>query len=215
MTIIKFCGITNLEDALDAVKFGVDALGFVFAMSPRKVTADMVKKIITNLPPYVLTVGVFVNEKIDIVKTTVESCGIDWVQLHGDESPEYCSNLNLKCIKVIKNNIDIIPQYKTDYVLLDALSPVRLGGTGTLYDWDLAVRAKMFGKKIILAGGLNPENVCDAIRKVNPYAVDVSSGIEKEPGKKDYNKMRDFIYNIKSLNTNDSEGGLNNATFKK
>lgn len=184
---IKVCGITNLEDALAAVGLGVDALGFVFAPSPRQITPDKAKEIIRRLPPWIATVGVFVDEKPEWIMRVVSECRLDWVQLHGDESPQYCKDLDLKIIKTIKTDIERISEYDVSGVLLDISM-----GTGKVYNWDLAVEAKKYGKPIILSGGLTPENVSEAIRKVIPYGVDVSSGVESSPGKKDYEKMKKF-----------------------
>jgi phosphoribosylanthranilate isomerase len=197
MTKVKCCGITNLNDALRAVELGADAIGFVFSKSPRKISPIKVKKIIKKLPPWISTVGVFVNEDIGTVRRTAEQCNLDWIQLHGEESPSYCRSLNKKIIKVIKNNIEIIPNYNVAGILLDTFVTNVPGGTGKTYDWALAVKAKKYGKPIILAGGLTSKNVKKAIKIVSPYGVDVSSGIEKNKGKKDYKKMKDFIKQVR------------------
>lgn len=181
MTKIKICGITNLEDALGAIELGADALGFVFAPSPRQITLDKAKEIIEKLPPFVAAVGVFVDEKPGWVMRVAAQCRLDWVQLHGDEPPQYCDELGLKIIKVFKKEIQ--EGYNVSGILIDTKEK----------DWELAVEAKKYGKPIILAGGLTPENVVEAIRMVNPYGVDVSRGVESHPGKKDYRKMEEFI----------------------
>lgn len=188
MVRVKFCGITNLEDALSACELGVHALGFVFAASPRQIDPEKAGDIIKRLPPWVVSVGVFVDEKPGIIKQIAERCGIDWIQLHGWETPEYCNELKLKIIKTIKSDIEKITRYDVQGILLDTSK-----GAGMLYDWNLACEAKKFGKPIILSGGLSPENIRDAILKVKPYGVDVSSGIESSPGKKDYEKMKKFM----------------------
>lgn len=186
MTRIKICGITNTEDAIKAVELGADALGFVFAPSPRQINLEKAKEIIEKLPPWIATVGVFVNEKPSRIMQIVSQCKLDWVQLHGEESPEYCKQLDLKIIKVFKNNIDRIQEYDISGVLIDT----------KIKNWDLVIEAKKYGKPIILAGGLTPDNVCEAINKVKPYGVDVSSGVESSPGKKDYEKMKAFMSEV-------------------
>lgn len=188
---VKICGITNLEDALVAVRLGVDALGFVFAPSPRQITPDEAKEIIKRLPPWIATVGVFVDEKPEWIMRVASHCKLDWVQLHGDESPQYCKDLDIKIIKTIKSNIERIPEYDVPGILLDISM-----GTGKVYNWDLAVEAKKYGKPIILSGGLTSENVGEAIRKVMPYGVDVSSGVESSPGKKDSEKIKRFVEEV-------------------
>lgn len=203
--LIKICGITNLEDALFASKLDVWALGFVFADSPRKVSKDVVKNIVEKLPPYISKVGVFVDEHIDIIKSAVESCKLDMVQLHGDESPGDCESIRrfTKVIKALRvkseDSLKRLPVYKVDLYLLDTYSEEFHGGTGKAFNWDLAVKAKKFGKNIMLAGGLNPENIADAVQKVNPYAVDVSSGVEETPGRKNKVLMEKLVLKVKKL----------------
>jgi len=198
MIKVKYCGITNLNDALKAVRLGVDAIGFVFSKSPRKVSPEIAKKMINKLPPFVSTVGVFVNEDVSFVKNVAEKCKLDWIQLHGEESPGYCRKIDKKIIKVIKNNIEDIPEYDVSAFLLDTFVPNIAGGTGKIYNLNLAVKAKRYNKPIILAGGLNTKNIEEAIKKVKPYGVDVSSGIEKEQGKKDYKKMKAFMKKVRA-----------------
>lgn len=197
MVRVKICGITNIDDALNAVQLGADALGFVFAPSPRQVVASKIKVIIEKLPPWVSAVGVFVNEKPERVLQIVNQTGLDWVQLHGEESPDYCRELGLKVIKSLRvkdrSSLGKIPEFSVSGILLDTYDPALFGGTGKGFNWDLGVEAKKFDKPIILAGGLNPENVAEAISKVQPYGVDVSSGVESSPGKKDYEKMKQFM----------------------
>jgi len=203
--LIKICGITNLEDALFAAKLDVWALGFVFADSPRKVSKNVVKNIVEKLPPYVSKVGVFVDERIDTIKSAVESCKLDMVQLHGKESPGDCKNIR-RFIKVIKalrvrseDSLKKLPEYNVDLYLLDTYSEELHGGTGRVFNWDLAVKAKKFGKNIMLAGGLNPENIVEAIQKATPYAVDVSSGVEEAPGRKNKILMEKLALKVKNL----------------
>ena len=193
MVRVKICGITNEKDALAAVARGADALGFIFAPSPRMVIPERAKQIIEKLPPWITAVGVFVNEKPAKIMQIASYCNIDWAQLHGEESPEECRQLTLKVIKTVKNNIKIIPEYKAAGILLDAYDPDRAGGTGRLYDWDKAKEAKKYGRPIILAGGLTPDNVAEAVRIVRPYGVEASSGVEEEPGRKDHKKIEMFI----------------------
>ena len=198
---VKICGITNREDAHAAIELGADALGFVFAKSPRQVTKDQSRDIIRNLPPFVTTVGVFVDEKADVIKEICDFCGIHTVQLHGNEQPAYLNELEgYKIIKVfrIKEEDDLKPlaNYKPHAFLLDSYVKGVTGGTGIPFKWDIARQAHKYGT-IILSGGLTPENVKEAIRIVKPYAVDVSSGVESSPGKKDKLLMKQFIENAK------------------
>jgi len=199
MTRVKMCGITNLRDALSAVELGADALGFVFAESPREISIKKAERIIERLPPLITTVGVFVNEMPKVVIETAIKCSLDVLQFHGEELPGYFFNFFLgKIIKAFrikdKSSLRRLPQYKmVDAYLLDAYLPGKRGGSGKTFNWDLALEAKKYKQPIILSGGLTPQNVREAILKVKPYAVDVSSGVEKEPGKKDYRKMKKFI----------------------
>jgi len=195
---IKICGITNLEDANAAINFGADALGFVFySKSPRVVTPEAAKNIISHLPQTITTVGVFVDENKANIEETASYTGLDIIQLHGSEPPEYC-NFSRKIIKAfrIKEPSDLasLRAYKSvSAFLLDTYSPDEMGGTGQTFNWEIAVKAKKYGK-IILAGGLTPENIDEAIRVVQPYGVDVSSGVEgSEKGKKDHKKLQLFI----------------------
>jgi phosphoribosylanthranilate isomerase len=195
---IKICGITNVEDALAAVDYGADALGFVlFRESPRYVPPETVKGITSLLPPFVTTIGVFVNEQPQKIKEIMQYAGIDVLQLHGDEDPAAMCDIWGRVIRAIRvrDLTDLKPLEawnKVSAFLLDTYSPGRFGGTGQIFNWDIAVEAKRFGH-IILSGGLNPENVERAVKRVSPYAVDVSSGIEEKKGKKDLKKMRLFI----------------------
>jgi phosphoribosylanthranilate isomerase len=193
MIRIKICGITNKEDAQKAISYGANALGFIFANSPREINPIRAKEIIRDLPPFVSVVGVFVNEKIETVQYIAEQCSLGYIQLHGDEPPEYCEMTGLKVIKVVRRELKNISDYKVSAFLIDADDPKKRGGTGRLSDWDLAIRIKKYKIPIILSGGLTPNNVLNAIKKVRPYGVDVSSGIEKTPGKKDCRKMKQFI----------------------
>jgi len=192
---VKVCGMTSLEDALMAVGFGADAVGFIFyRKSPRFVTEKIVKAI--ALPPFVSKVGVFVNETADRINRIADACRLDAIQLHGDESPAFCRKLRRRVVKAIRlqdaQSLELLPRYEVDAFLLDTYAENILGGTGMTCDWGLVRRAKRFGP-VILAGGLNPANVEDAVNKVQPYGVDVCSGVERSPGKKDRAKVRDFI----------------------
>jgi len=208
MVRIKICGITNEKDALWAVNMGADYIGFNFYKnSPRKISPKLAAQIIRKLPSFTQPVGVFVNEEMKIVKRIVEKCRLNLVQLHGEETSEYCRELQtqspkLKIIKVFKikdkENLEGMGEYGVDYYLLDSCIPGIEGGTGEIFNWDLAVEAKQFGKPIFLAGGLTPDNVIQAIEKVNPYGVDVASGVERTPRRKDYDLMRDFISRIRT-----------------
>ena len=200
MTRVKICGITNMEDALSAVDYGAGALGFVFfEKSPRYITPDKAREIISRMPPFVTTVGVFVNEEVARINEIMGIAGIDILQLHGDEKPDAC-NICHRVIKAfrVKNFTDLKPleNYRCSAFLLDTYSPESFGGTGQIFNWDIAVEAKRFGR-IVLSGGLNPDNIEKAVTYVRPYAVDVSSGIEENKGKKDLKKMKAFIEKAK------------------
>lgn len=199
MVKIKICGITNYEDAAMAVDLGADALGFIFASSPRKIDTDKAMEIIKKLPPFVKSVGVFVNENIKKVIDIAEYCGLDIIQLHGDESPEICRRLMPRAIKALRIKNESVTEDYSEYrrnikaFLLDTYSEKLAGGTGKTFNWDIAVKMKTLGVPIILAGGLNPSNIEDAIQKVNPYGIDVGSGVEEKPGKKDQSLMKELF----------------------
>jgi phosphoribosylanthranilate isomerase len=201
MTKVKICGITSLEDALMAVEGGADALGFVFfEKSPRHIDPEQAARIIAEIPPFVQVVGLFVNAELDFVNQTADSCRLDIVQLHGDETPSYCDLVRRRVMKAFRvrgmESLAAMAQYKVSAFLLDAYSPNSYGGTGACFDWDCAIAAK--GRvPIILAGGLDPDNVASAVAKVAPYGVDVSSGVESSPGRKDPEKVRRFIREAK------------------
>ncbi|MDY7030493.1 MAG: phosphoribosylanthranilate isomerase [Thermodesulfobacteriota bacterium] len=202
MTKVKICGITNMSDASLAVDLGADALGFIFyKKSPRSISKESARNIIRGLPPFTSTVGVFVDEHINIIKETVAFCNLDLLQLHGSESPAFCSSLNKRVIKALRikerEDLEVIRSYGVCAVLLDTYYQDLHGGGGKTFNWQFATEAKRFTKRIILAGGLHPENIFEAIEIVNPYAVDVSSGVESEPGKKDPDKLKAFIKTAK------------------
>ncbi|MCX8012486.1 MAG: phosphoribosylanthranilate isomerase [Desulfobacterota bacterium] len=202
MTKIKICGITNLNDALTAADLAVDALGFVFYHpSPRFIPPDKAKLIRKHIPPFTFTVGVFVNESKEEVLKVAKECGLDILQFHGNESPEYCNFFSdYKIIKSFSlkepSELEAISRYQVNAILIDAYEPAYYGGTGKKANWELARAAKKFGP-LILAGGLNENNVCEAILEVAPYAVDVSSGVELRPGVKDPEKLRRFVRKVK------------------
>ncbi len=203
MVKVKICGITSLEDAMTAINAGVDALGFVFhPASPRNISPETAARIIALLPPFIQCVGLFVDQKPDIVNRTADSCRLDIVQLHGDEPPEYCAEIERRIIKAIRVrgawSLDIIGSYEVSAFLLDAWSPDMHGGTGMTFNWDIAAEASRRWR-VILAGGLDPENVAGAVRMVKPYAVDVSSGVELSPGRKDPEKVIQFVKRAKEL----------------
>jgi phosphoribosylanthranilate isomerase len=200
---VKICGITNLADAQAAAEAGADALGFVFyEKSPRFVSMKTAAEISSALPPFIIRAGVFVNPTKEFVFRAIAGCGLSLLQFHGDEPPEFCAQFGLMSMKAFRirdaGSLKELPKYKTDAWLLDAYSSDTLGGTGAVFNWDLAVEAQKTGRPIFLAGGLTPENVADAVRKVRPFGVDVSSGVESSPGKKDHTKMRAFINAVKT-----------------
>ena len=200
MVRVKICGITNIEDARASIDAGAHALGFNFyPQSPRYIEPSAAGRIIEQLPPSILCVGVFVNlPDAEQVKRLASEAGVQAIQLHGDESPAYCQNLNdLFVIKALRVNSDFEPElaarYETEAVLLDGFSPVAFGGMGQGFDWSVAMRARQLVAKLFLAGGLNANNVAAAIAAVQPYAVDACSGLESSPGLKDMAKVRAFI----------------------
>lgn len=201
---VKICGITNLEDALHAVQCGADALGFVFySGSSRWISPEKARVIIGELPPFVTTVGLFVNQPTEEVRSVGDFCHLDVVQLHGDEPPEVCQDLApCRVVKALRlrdaGSLDGVDRYPVCAVLLDAWVPDQFGGTGHRCDWRLAAEVSR-QRTTILAGGLNPDCVADAVRLVQPYAVDVSSGVESMPGRKDPDKVAAFIRNAKGI----------------
>lgn len=198
---VKICGITNLDDARHAAASGADALGFVFYPgSPRFVDPDQARRIIAELPPLVTAVGLFVNEPPARIREMVEFCGLNTVQLHGDEEPDQCCYPPCRVIKALRLRGDMqasqFAAYTVSALLLDAFVPNTFGGTGHRCDWVQAATVAS-QHRVILAGGLNPENVAEAVRQVRPYGVDVSSGVEEKPGQKDPEKVARFIRTAK------------------
>ena len=203
MVSVKVCGITSVEDAQAAVEAGADALGFVFyPPSPRYVTPEQASAIMRTLPPFVTTVGLFVDVSVETINTIAAQCGLDRIQLHGREPPEFCGRVVRPVIKAfrIKNveSLLSLSSYQVAAYLLDAYVEGALpGGTGASFSWELAAQAKPDGP-VILAGGLTPENVEAAIRRIRPYGVDVSTGVERAAGVKDHRKVRTFIARAKA-----------------
>jgi phosphoribosylanthranilate isomerase len=198
--IVKICGITNLEDALAAVEAGADALGFNFyRRSPRYIPPEDARRIVAELPEEIMKVGVFVNEVVpEQVARVADEVGLTAVQLHGDESSEYCRALRGRfVIKAVRAGTDFEPEsvssHEADAVLLDAFSADERGGTGRVVDWGVARRVRELVPRLILAGGLAPENVAAAIEAVGPYAVDACSRLEIAPGRKDPQRVRAFV----------------------
>ena len=201
MIKIKICGITNLDDALAAANLGADALGFNFSKkSPRYIEPAKAADIISQLPPIITSIGVFVNEREDKIREIQGLTCIQTIQLHGDESPEFCQQFGERVIKAFqikdKESIKHMGHYHVGAFLLDSYNEGQRGGTGTTFDWHLAVVAKTFGR-VILAGGLTPENAAEAVKLVQPYGVDVASGVEREPGVKDHAKLKKFITEVR------------------
>jgi phosphoribosylanthranilate isomerase len=193
---VKICGITRTADALAAIAAGADALGFMFyPPSPRHLEFDAARAIIAALPPLVARVGVFVNPTEAFVRQAI-AAGVDTLQFHGEETPEFCGRFGLKTIKAFRvRNADSLaecPHHPESAWLLDSFVPGQPGGTGACFNWELAKTASQ-AHTVILAGGLTPQNVAEAVRQVHPYAVDVSSGVEATPGQKDPAKIRAFI----------------------
>ena len=195
---VKICGITNVEDALAAVEAGADALGFMFySPSPRCVTRETVAQVIQQLPPFVAKVGVFVNPTVGEVRQAITECGLDTLQFHGEEAPEFCRQFQLKTLKAFRvqgpETLNVLPDYSAMAWLLDSFVAGTRGGTGNTFNWQIAAQAVKLGGRVILAGGLTPANASEAVRTVGPYGLDVSSGVESAPGKKDAAKVRAFI----------------------
>jgi len=205
MTLVKICGITNLDDALAALEAGADALGFNFYKpSPRYITPQQARAIIEQLPDSLLTVGVFVNEEAKTVKDIAEEAGLHALQLHGDESPEYCRELaDFYVIKTfaVSDSFDIqaLAPYNVEAIMLDTKHNNLRGGTGRVFDWSVALRVAPAIPKLFLAGGLSPENVENAVEIVRPFAVDACSALEDRPGKKSHERMRVFINAVRGV----------------
>ncbi|CQR46077.1 N-(5'-phosphoribosyl)anthranilate isomerase [Paraliobacillus sp. PM-2] len=198
--LVKICGITSLEVANLAIDAGADFIGFVFAESKRKISMEYAEEISREIPKHVKKVGVFVNESLDVVRKISTVVGLDYVQLHGDESPTYCDQISVPVIKAIqmkhKHDVTKLDQYNVDYFLLDSPPGKYRGGNGDTFDWSLVKHVSKGSDQIFLAGGLHSGNVYQAIKEVQPIGVDVSSGVESN-GKKDPEKMLAFIREAK------------------
>ncbi len=204
---VKVCGITRLQDARACVDLGVDAVGFNFVPgSPRRITAGRAREIGASLPPFISRIGVFADVRPPSMEAEARLAGIDWVQLHGDEQPEACAALTLRWYKALRVTPSFSPEdvarYASDTVLLDAAVPGVRGGTGRTFDWSIARRAGAYAR-VIVAGGLNEDNVEDAVRTARPFAVDVNSGVESEPGIKDRDRLERFMLRLRA-----SAGGI-------
>lgn len=206
---VKVCGITNAEDAWAAIEAGADALGFIFyEKSPRYVVPAVATRIIAELPPLITPVGVFVNENVAAVRSIMDTCGLAMAQLHGEETAVYCRELSRPAMKAVRlkdrDSLLALAEYQgrggVRGFVLDTFSEMSYGGTGQTTDWGLAAEvAKQ--THILLAGGLTPGNVMEAIRTVHPYGVDVSSGVESAPGKKDHAKIRAFVEAVRVVSS--------------
>ena len=200
---VKICGITNYEDAMAAVDMGADLLGFNFyPKSPRYITTDKATEIINKLPGFIDIAGVFVNASFEQIQEVINQCQLNWVQLHGDEDPQFCrqfNSLNIKTMKALRvkdrKDIEKADSFFTDAILLDAFDPEKYGGTGITFDWNIVGH---ISKRIFLAGGINPDNAAAAV-ELGVYGIDVCSGIESEPGKKDKKLMKKLFENIRHL----------------
>jgi phosphoribosylanthranilate isomerase len=201
MTLVKICGITNLDDALAAVDAGADILGFNFyPRSPRYIDPEDAREIVDRLPVSVMRVGVFVNEDLENIQRIAATSGVSSLQLHGDESPEYCKALKLKRLYVTKVfgtgedfTLERVREYDVPEIMLDAAATGARGGTGKLSNWSKARQTVELYPTMFLAGGLSPENVAAAIEVVDPFGVDACSSLEKEPGRKDHARVRAFV----------------------
>jgi phosphoribosylanthranilate isomerase len=199
--LVKICGITNLEDALVCAKAGADMVGFIFyAKSPRYIQPSKAAGIIQYLPASTIPVGVFVNERYDVIQRIIRKTGVRLIQLSGDEKAEECSRFSVPVWKAFRlrasTDIYLTSAYRVDAVMLDGASEHEYGGSGMLADFGVARELKKH-HRVVLAGGLTPENAADAVRDVEPYAVDVSSGVEMAPGKKDPHKVRLLLERLK------------------
>ncbi len=203
MVRVKICGITNVRDAEAALALGADAIGLVFARSPRKVSIKEAQKITAAVGPWMATVGVFVNADVENLLGIAKACRLSAVQLHGDESPSYIRRLSgYKVIKAVRvaaaSDLTGLDGYPADALLFDTKVTGKFGGTGKSFDWRI-LKSREIKRPFIVSGGLNPKNVRAAVRILSPYGVDVSSGVEKAPGRKDPALMKEFIRNAKKI----------------
>ena len=200
---IKICGITRFEDARIAANLGVDALGFIFFKnSPRYISPEDAALITSQLPPFVSRVGVFVNETIETILDTARIAGLNAIQLHGSESPEFCHQIYLPVLKAfsVKPDFDmsILSNYKTSGILLDTWNGAMHGGSGKTFDWTIAKNICSHFENVVIAGGLGPSNIEEALNTVHPYGIDINSGVEIMPGVKNPHKMRDAVRIVKN-----------------
>jgi phosphoribosylanthranilate isomerase len=202
---VKICGFTNKNDVLNAIALNVDAIGFIFyENSPRYISIEKMESFIVDIPPFLHTFGVFVNASKEYILEAFHRCKLSGIQLHGEEPPEFCMNFSVPTVKAlrIKNESDIhqIPKYKgcVNGILLDTKVEKIHGGSGKTFDWGLAIKGKAYDIPLLLSGGINSNNIEKAIKMVNPYGIDISSGVEKEPGIKDYHKMKEIVAVIKN-----------------
>ena len=203
-TRVKICGVTSEADGLMAAEAGADMIGLMFyEQSPRRITVAQAAGIARRLPPFVLRVGVFVNPEPALVARAIAECGLNLLQFHGAEPSDFCTQFGVMSVKAVRvrdaASVQALENYQTDAFLLDACAKSGLGGTGETFNWQLALEARKFGKPIFLAGGLTPDNVAQAVRQVRPFAVDVSSGVESAPGRKNADKVRAFIAAAKNV----------------
>ncbi len=201
VTRIKICGITNIDDAVFAAEAGADALGFIFVKSsPRYIAPSAASKIIRLLPPYVSAVGVFADAPWEEAVLAAEAAGVQVLQLHGEETPDYCRRFKYKVVKAFRMQgpqvLEQLYQYDVDAFLLDTFVEGKTGGTGRSFPWEWAGEANAYGR-IIIAGGLTPDNVGEVVARLHPYGVDVASGVEKEPGIKDHKLVVRFIQSVR------------------
>ena len=200
---VKICGITSVADAQAAAGAGADLIGLMFYdKSPRHVTLETAAEIARSISPFVVKVGVFVNPTEELVTRAIAECNLSLLQFHGEESPEFCTKFGVMSMKAFRvrdaESLRALVDYNTDAWLLDAYSQGALGGTGEKFNWELAIEARKLGRPIFLAGGLTPDNVGDAVSLVQPFGVDVSSGVEISPGEKDPTKVKLFIERAKA-----------------
>jgi phosphoribosylanthranilate isomerase len=200
---VKICGITSVADGLTATEAGANLIGLMFyEKSPRNISLSIAAEIARAVPQFVMKVGVFVNPKPEFVMRAIGECGLSMLQFHGEETPEFCTQFGIMSMKAFRirdaASLEALPDYATEAYLLDAFSSEARGGTGEKFNWGLAIEAKKFGKPIFLAGGLTPENVTAAVKQGQPFGVDVSSGVEFAPGKKDAAKVKAFVKAVRA-----------------
>lgn len=208
MVFVKICGITRVEDATAAARYGAAAVGFIFAESPRRISVEEALSISKSIPGCLTRIGVFVNENPVVVMRIARKAKLDVIQLHGEEEPEYCKKISLPVIKTIKIHENEFFPNPEDYFslayafLLDTYDPNAYGGTGKTFRWEMIERIKEYGKPVIVAGGLNKDNVGELIRKYRPFGVDVSSGVEVSPGIKSASEIKKFIEKVREAEKN-------------